>query len=230
MMMPDDDTNLFALMRGNLFTAVIGDILDTMGLLHQFLPPHIRALRNDMVTVGRAMPVLEADFFGVSETGGHSDISARPFGMMFQALDSLKPHDVYVASGSSPRYALWGELMSTRALHLHAAGAVLDGYVRDTAGILALNFPTFGHGSYAQDQGPRGKVVDYGVPIEIGGIRIRPGDIIFGDIDGVVVIPREAEEQAIRLALEKVATENKVRLAIEAGMSTVEAFERFGVM
>ena len=120
--------------------------------------------------------------------------------------------------------------MSTRALHLKAAGAVLDGYVRDTSGILALNFPTFGYGSYAQDQGPRGKVVDYGVPIEIGGTRICPGDIMFGDRDGVLVIPRDAADEAIRLAFEKVATESKVRLAIEGGMSTVEAFERFGVM
>lgn len=226
----EDDTQMFAAMRKNLFTAVVGDILDAMGLLHQFLPPHIKALRDDMVTIGRAMPVLEADYFGVSETSGHSAMTAKPFGLVFEALDSLKPNEVYVASGSSPCYALWGELMSTRALHLKAAGAVLDGYVRDTNGILASNFPTFGYGSYAQDQGPRGKVVDYGLPIEICNIRIRPGDIIFGDRDGVLVIPREAAEQAIRLAFEKAATENKVRLAIEAGMSTVEAFERFGVM
>ncbi len=226
----DDDTHLFAAMRNKLFTAVVGDILDTMGLLHQFLPPNIRALRDDMVTIGRAMPVLEADFFAVSEPGGHSPISAKPFGLVFEALDSLKQHEIYVASGSSPRYALWGELMSTRALHLKAAGAVVDGYCRDSGGILALNFPTFCYGSYAQDQGPRGKVVDYGVPIEIGGIRIRPGDILFGDRDGVLVIPREAEKEAIALAFEKAATESKVRLAIEAGMSTVEAYEKFGVM
>jgi regulator of RNase E activity RraA len=149
---------------------------------------------------------------------------------MFEALDSLKSHEVYVASGSSPRYALWGELMSTRALHLKAAGAVLDGYVRDSAGILALNFPTFSYGTYAQDQGPRGKVVDYGLPIEVGGVRIRPGDIIFGDRDGVLVIPREAETEAVAKALEKATTENKVRLAIQNGMSTVEAFKTFGVM
>ncbi|MGE3832409.1 MAG: RraA family protein, partial [Parvibaculaceae bacterium] len=110
------------------------------------------------------------------------------------------------------------------------AGAILDGYCRDSAGILQLGFPTFCYGSYAQDQGPRGKVVDFAVPIEIGGIRIRPGDILFGDRDGVLVIPREAEEEAIALALEKVATENKVRKAIEAGMSTEEAFRQFGVM
>jgi regulator of RNase E activity RraA len=224
-----DDTALFAAMRSRLFTAVVGDILDTMGLVHQFLPPNIRALRDDMVTIGRAMPVLEADFFGAAELG-QAPISSKPFGLMFEALDSLKPHEIYIASGASPRYALWGELMSTRALHLKAAGAVLDGYVRDTSGILALDFPTFGYGSYAQDQGARGKVVDYGVPIEIGSIRIRPGDIIFGDRDGVLVIPREAEEQAIRLAFEKAATENKVRLAIQGGMSTVDAFARFGVM
>jgi regulator of RNase E activity RraA len=225
-----DDAELFAAIRSRLFTAVVGDILDGMGLLHQFLPPHIRPLRDDMVTVGRAMPVLEADFFAAADPGSHSALGAKPFGLMFDALDSLRSGEIYVATGASPRYALWGELMSTRALHLKAAGAILDGYVRDTGGILALNFPTFGHGSYAQDQGPRGKVVDYGVAAEIGGIRIRPGDILFGDRAGVLVVPREAEEEAIRLAFEKAATENAVRRAIEAGMSTVEAFERFGVM
>ncbi|SDA74119.1 RraA family protein [Sinorhizobium sp. NFACC03] len=226
----EDDTELFAAMRSRLFTAVVGDILDTMGLQHQFLPPQIRALRDDMVAVGRAMPVLEADFFATAEASGHSEFSSKPFGLMFHALDSLKPNEIYVCSGSSPRYAVWGELMSTRAMKLKAAGAICDGYCRDSAGILALDFPTFCYGSYAQDQGPRGKVVDYGIPIEIGGIRIRPGDILFGDRDGVLVIPREAEREAIALALEKAETESKVRLAIEAGMSTVEAFERFGVM
>ncbi|MBP1871557.1 regulator of RNase E activity RraA [Ensifer adhaerens] len=226
----ENDADLFAAMRSRLFTAVVGDILDTMGLQHQFLPPRIKALRDDMVAIGRAMPVLEADFFATASNGGHAEISAKPFGLMFHALDSLKPNEIYVCAGSSPRYAVWGELMSTRAIQLKAAGAICDGYCRDSGGILALDFPTFCYGSYAQDQGPRGKVVDYAVPIEIGSIRIRPGDILFGDRDGVLVIPREAEQEAIALAFEKAETENKVRLAIEAGMSTVEAFERFGVM
>lgn len=226
----ENDADLFAAMRSRLFTAVVGDILDTMGLQHQFLPPRIKALRDDMVAIGRAMPVLEADFFATASNGGHAEISVKPFGLMFHALDSLKPNEIYVCAGSSPRYAVWGELMSTRAIQLKAAGAICDGYCRDSGGILALDFPTFCYGSYAQDQGPRGKVVDYAVPIEIGSIRIRPGDILFGDRDGVLVIPREAEQEAIALAFEKAETESKVRLAIEAGMSTVEAFERFGVM
>jgi regulator of RNase E activity RraA len=208
---------------------VVGDVLDTLGLLHQFLPPHIRPLRDDMVAIGRTMPVLEADYFRRSDEGPGA-YSQKPFGLLFRALDSLKPNEIYVATGAAPRYALWGELMSTRALKLKATGAVLDGYWRDSAGILDLGFPTFGYGSYAQDQAPRGKVVDFGVTIEIGGVRIRPGDILFGDRDGVLVIPREAEAEAIAKALDKVATENKVRQAIEEGMSAEDAFQRFGVM
>ena len=120
--------------------------------------------------------------------------------------------------------------MTTRAMHLKAAGAVLDGYARDTPELLQMGLPVFSCGGYAQDQGPRGKVVDYRVAVEINGVRIAPGDIVFGDLDGVLVIPRHAEEEAIRKALEKASTENKVRLAIQNGMSTVEAFKTFGVM
>ena len=108
---------------------------------------------------------------------------------MLEALDDLRPNEVYVATGGSFRYAFWGELMSTRARYLRAAGAVLNGFVRDAAGIEALGFPTFSRGLYAQDQGPRGKVIDFRVSIEIEGVRIAPGDLIFGDREGVLVIP-----------------------------------------
>jgi len=214
-----DDDDLFRLLREKLFTAAIGDVLDTMRIRRQFLPPAIQPLSADMVIAGRAMPVLEADCF--DDAG---------FGLMLHALDDLKRNEVYIASGGTPRYALWGELMSTRARQLGAAGAVLNGYSRDTKGILALNFPTFSYGRYAQDQACRGKVVDFRVPIEIEAVRVAPGDIIFGDLDGVLVIPREAEEEAVSRALEKVSKENAVRNAIVNGMATVEAYEKFGVM
>jgi len=225
----NDDSELFALMKNELFTAVVGDVLDAMGYTHQFLPPKFTPLRDDMVIAGRAMPVLNADYFG-AVNDGQTDLSSTPFGLTFRALDDLQPHEVYVATGGSPRYAMWGELMSTRAIHLKAAGAVIDGYSRDTNGILRLNFPTFSHGRYAQDAGARGKVVDFRVPVEIGDIKVMPGDIVFADLDGVLIIPQDAEEEAIRKAVEKNRTENLVRKAIEDGMSTVEAFEKFGVM
>lgn len=225
-----DDTELFALMRTRLFPAVVGDILDTMGFLRQFLPPAIRPLRPEMVIVGRAMPVLEANAFSAREPEGRGPLSKRPFGLLFEALDDLKAGEVYVATGCAPQFALWGGLMTTRAMHLKAAGAVLDGYHRDTPEVRELGLPVFSFGGYAQDQGPRGKVVDWRVPVEVGGVRVQPGDLVFGDQDGVLVIPRQAEEEALRRALEKASTENKVRDAIREGMSTVEAFRRFGVM
>lgn len=225
-----DDDELFALMRAQLFPAVVGDILDTMGFMRQFLPPRIKPLKSDMVILGRAMPVLEANCFAADEPEGRGPLSRQAFGLLFQALDDLKRHEVYVATGCAPQFALWGGLMTTRARHLQAAGAVLDGWSRDTPEVLQLGLPVFSYGGFAQDQGPRGKVVDWRVAVEIEGVRVQPGDLVYGDLDGVLVIPRRAEEEAIRRALEKASTENRVRLAIEAGMSTVEAFKRFGVM
>ena len=225
-----NDEELFAIARKELFTALVGDVLDKMGFLHQFLSPQIKPLRSDMVTIGRAMPVLEADVFVEKAEETHLPLMKKPFGIMFEALDSLQPNEVYSCSGSSPRYALWGGLMSTRALKLKAAGAVVDGFSRDTPEILRLNFPTFSMGTYAQDQGPRGKVLDYRLPIEFNGIRVNPGDIVFGDLDGVIIVPKEAEEEAFNLAIEKARGEKLVKQALEEGMSTVEAFAKFGIM
>src|SRR5690606_23872803 len=100
----------------------------------------------------------------------------KPFGLMLEALDDLKRNEVYVCAGASPTYALWGELMAVRAQTLGAAGAVVDGYLRDTTGILSLNFPSFSYGSYGQDQAPRGKVIDFRIPIQMNGVLIHPGD------------------------------------------------------
>jgi len=149
---------------------------------------------------------------------------------MLQALDDLRPDEVYVCTGASPEYALWGELMSTRAITLGAAGAVVDGYSRDTRSILQLGFPTFSYGGYAQDQGPRGKVIDFRVPLEIGGVRLEPGDLLFGDLDGVCIIPRAAEDEVVRKALEKAREESVLERALREGMSAAEAFARYGIM
>ncbi|MBL8131539.1 MAG: RraA family protein [Anaerolineae bacterium] len=226
----ESDDELFALARRELFTAVVGDIMDKMGLMNQFLPPQIQPLRDDMVVIGRAMPVLEADMFEEKSSSGANPLLAKPFGLMLEALDDLKPHEVYLCSGASPRYALWGELMSTRAIQLGAAGAVLDGYARDTRGILSLNFPTFAYGRYAQDQAPRGKVIDFRVPLVIGGVRVTPGDIIFGDLDGVCLVPGGVIEEVFARAVEKARGEKRVQQAIHDGMSASDAFRLYGIM
>lgn len=215
------DNELFAVMKKELFTAVVGDILDKMGFYHQFLPPQIQPLRNDMVVVGRAFPVLAGDTYGPPK---------KPFGKMLEALDDMKPNEVYVTTGARRASALWGELMSTRALKLGAVGAVCDGYTRDTNGVLKMNYPTFCWGRFAQDSSVRMQVLDYRCRIEIGEIPIRPGDILFGDIDGVLIVPKETEGECIAKSLEKARGEKLVKKAIENGMSAVEAFKKYGIM
>ncbi len=225
-----DDDDLFAMARRELFTAVVGDIMDKLKLCRQFLPREIQPLARDMVVIGRAMTVLEADYFEDVCPGSFNPVSGRPFGLMLDALDDLKPGEVYVCTGASPRYALWGELMSVRAMKCGAAGAVVDGCSRDTRAVLRMGFPTFSRGSYAQDQGMRGKVIDYRIPIELDGTRIEPGDIVFGDLDGVCVVPRKVEEEVFCRAFEKTRAEKTVRKALENGMSAREAFEKYGIL
>ncbi len=227
----NSDAELIDLCRRELFSAVIGDVMDQHGLTRQFLPPRIQPLRDDMIVAGRAMPVLEADDYSRSEGPGRigKDLN-QPFGLMLKALDDLRPNEVYICTGSSPNYALWGELMSTAAKNRGAVGAVVDGYSRDTRGILALNFATFSYGRYAQDQRARGKVIDFRCAIEIEGVRVEPGDFIFGDLDGVCVVPRAMESDIIRAALEKAHGEKRVFHAIKDGMGAQEAWDTFGIM
>ena len=225
-----NNKELIALINDELYTAVIGDIMDKMGYYHQFLDPRIRPLKNDMKLAGRAMTVLEADVLQNDTDAGANAVLKQSFGMMLQALDDLKENEVYICSGSSPNYALWGELMSARAMQCGAVGAVVNGYSRDTKGILALGFNCFSYGPYAQDQAPRGKVIDYRVPISVDGVLVNNGDMIVGDIDGVCVVPKAIEKEVFTRALEKARGERVVLTKIKEGMPSVEAFEKYGIM
>lgn len=220
------DDELFALAKEKLFVALVGDVLDKMGCLNQVLSPQLKPVHSAMVIIGRAMTVLEADL----APDDMSSPSRKPFGRMFEALDDLGKNEVYVCSGASHRYALWGGLMSTRALHCAAAGAVVHGFHRDSNEIERLGFPVASFGSYAQDQGPRGEVLDWRVPIDFDGVRINSGDIIFGDRDGILVIPADKAEEAFSGAFEKARDENTVLQALNRGMTTAEAFRKYGVM
>jgi 4-hydroxy-4-methyl-2-oxoglutarate aldolase len=217
----NSDHQLFKLMQSTLYTPVVGDVLDTFGLYHQFLPPSIRPLNEGMRITGRAMPVLQIDVFGKQE---------QPFGRMTEALDDLQENEVYVSTGGTMRSANWGEIMTATAKTRRAAGAIVNGYHRDTPQVLEQDWPVFSRGSFAQDSAPRTKVVDFRCPIEIEATWIHPGDIIFGDVDGVVIIPGEHEKEVIDLALAKARAEKKVRKEIEHGMSSTEAFHKYGVL
>lgn len=208
-------------MRAVLYTPVVGDILDQHGCFHQFLPASIRPLRDDMKIAGRAMPVLQADVFGAQK---------RPFGLMTQALDDLKAGEVYVATGGTRQSANWGEIMTATARTRGATGAVINGFHRDTPRVLEQNWPVFTRGHWAQDSAPRMKVVDFRCRIEIEGAVVEPGDLVFGDIDGVVIVPASLERDVIALALAKARAEKVVRKDIENGMTSTAAFEKYGIL
>lgn len=225
----ESDDELFALAKEKLFVALVGDILDKMDCQHQFLSPQLKPVERNMVIIGRAMTVVEADI-DAADGNGKTSAPRKPFGLMFEALDDLRRNEVYVCAGASHRYALWGGLMSTRAMQCGAAGAVVHGFHRDSNEIERLGFPVASFGSYAQDQGPRGEVLDWRVPIDFDGVRINSGDIIFGDRDGVLVIPADQADEAFSGAFEKARDENLVLQALKNGMTTVDAFKQFGVM
>ena len=228
------DNELFALMKEKLYTPVVGDILDQMGYNHQFLPATIRPLasqvpaalltqtqgKNWMKLAGYACTVLENDVFGTSK---------KPFGYMTEALDQLRPNEIYVATGAH-NSALWGELLTASAKARGAVGAVVDGYTRDTPMVLEQDFPVFCSGTWAQDSSIRTYVFDFRCDIEIGQVTVHDGDIVFGDVDGVLIIPRDVADEVIEKALIKASTEKTMRRAIENGMLVTDAFAKFGVL
>jgi 4-hydroxy-4-methyl-2-oxoglutarate aldolase len=215
------EVELFGAITENLYTPVLGDVLDVLGYTHQFLPQPVQPMKESMRLVGRAMPVQIADTWSKPED---------PFGLMTEALDQLLPGEVYVATGGSQNCAAWGEILTATARTRGAVGAVIDGYHRDTVRVLEQNWPVFSRGRYAQDAGVRSKIVAYRCPVEIGGVHIEPGDLIFGDMDGVLAVPRAIEEEAVARALEKARGEKVVRKAIEAGCSSTEAFRKYGIL
>lgn len=215
------ETELFALMKEKLYTPVVGDILDAKGYMHQFLPQKIRPIRDDMKLAGKAMTVLMIDVFGVQE---------KPFGRLCECLDQIRPNEIYIAAGGTGRCAYWGELLTATARTRGGNGAVVDGWHRDTPQVLEQNWPVFSWGCYAQDSSVRTQVVDFRCTIEIGQVAIHDGDYIFGDVDGVLVIPKEVAAEVVEEALEKASKEKGLRKAVEAGMPVTEAFEKFGVL
>lgn len=215
------ETEMFELIKSELYTPVVGDILDELRLYHQFLPQPVQPMKEEMKLVGYAMPVVMIDVFGPQE---------KPFGLLTEALDQLQENEVYVASGGDMRCAYWGELLTATAKKRGAVGAVVNGYHRDTPQVLEQNWPVFSRGRYAQDSSVRTQVAHYRCPIEIEGVWIEPGDLMFGDLDGVLVIPKIHIEYVISKALEKARGEKVVRKAVEDGMSSTKAFETFGIL
>jgi 4-hydroxy-4-methyl-2-oxoglutarate aldolase len=221
-MMVDDE--VIGTARAKLYAAVLSDVLDAQGYRNQVLPPQIRPLDEDLVLVGRARTGLYRDVYHVPR--GHN-----PYELEIGLIDDLQPGDVPVLGcGSSGRIAPWGELLTTACRARGANGCLTDGLVRDVKAVRALRFPVFHGGIGPLDSKGRGEVAAIDVPIECAGVTVNPGDLVFGDADGVLVVPQPIVKVTLKLALEKVEGEDRTREELQRGALLAEVFKKYGVL
>jgi 4-hydroxy-4-methyl-2-oxoglutarate aldolase len=212
-------------MRASFFCALLSDVMDNLGYDEQALPPRIRPLDESLVMVGRARTMLYMDVYSRPARG------ENPYELEIRIVDDLGPDEVAVcACGASGRIAPWGGLLSTAAKARGAAGALMDGLVRDIKDIREMQFPVFHGGIGPLDSKGRGQVVAIDVPVECAGVLINPGDLIFGDADGCVIIPSAIEKDVVAAAHEKLRGENKTRDALLAGRKLADVFAEYGVL
>lgn len=208
-----------------LSAAVLSDVLDSLGLMRRAMKPFVRPLDEAKILCGRARTGLYMLAYSLRE-------GENPYEVEIALIDDLKPGEVVVlaCNGPTDRIAPWGELLSTASMARGAAGCVTDGLVRDVRQIREMSFPVFHGGIGPLDTKGRARMVERDVRVECGGVSIDPGDIVFGDVDGVVVIPREHEQQVLQLALEKVTGENHTRDALRKGELFATVFKRLGIL
>lgn len=217
-----DDDALFRLMEEKLYSAVISDILDALGFRNQTLAPHIRPLYEGAVAVGRAHTALASGVYATPE---------HPYEQEIAWLDTVKPGDVLVVTAQGNTAAgIIGELFTTAVRARGGRGAIVDGFMRDSRKVIAMQFPVFCTGRRPTDSNGRVSIIDRACPIQAGGVLVREGDLIFGDLDGIVLVPREVEEEVVRCALEKVEGENRARELLLQGHLLREAWQRTGVL
>ena len=207
-----------------LFSAVLSDCLDQCGVMKQAMPARIRPLDIAGVMVGRARTAAFMEVYHVPD-------GVNPYELEIALIDSLQPGEIPVFACSNPaRVAPWGELLSTASHVRGAAGALMDGCVRDIKPIMAMGFPVFHGGIAPLDSRGRGKIMALDVPIECAGVPVAHGDLVFGDADGVVVVPQAVERQVLDLAFEKVKGERSTLADLRRGDKLADVFARYGIL
>jgi 4-hydroxy-4-methyl-2-oxoglutarate aldolase len=218
------DNALFDMMAAKLYVAVISDILDAMGYRNQVLQPGVVPAQPDpsQVLVGRAATLL---------VGPQYEVVEQPYTNQIAAIDALEPGDVVVSGvGGMTNIAVWGELFSNAAKARGARGFLTDGCHRDTRMVLDLGFPVFSRGPRPVDISGRGTVISIGRPVELAGVVVYPGDVVFAEVDGVVVIPHNLAEETVSRAFEKVAKEDGAREDLRAGRLLSEVWSKYRVL
>jgi len=208
-----------------LSAPILSDVMDTLGLMNQAMRPFVRPLDENLVLIGRARTGLYMPVYSVRS-------GENPYEVEIALVDDLKPGEVAVLAcgGPTERIAPWGELLSTACVARGAAGCVTDGLVRDTRQIRAMGFPVFHGGIGPLDTKGRARMMERDIPVQCAGVQIRSGDIVFGDVDGVVVIPQERAAEVIAKAKEKALGEDHTRDELRQGKLLGDVFRKFGIL
>jgi 4-hydroxy-4-methyl-2-oxoglutarate aldolase len=204
------------------YTAVIMDVMDQMNVRVRCMDPAVKPLVPTMSAWGEAVTVyVEAV----------AEVPEKPFQLEMEVIDDLKPGQMIIAQCNAPVLsAFWGGLLSNAAVGRKSPGAIMDGGSRDYREIVSLNFPVFCKGLTPYDSCGRMDGKERDIPIVCGGIKVLPGDLVFGDCDGVVVVAQEMAEEVIERAWEKVRGENTVREELRAGAGVVDTFRKYGIL
>jgi 4-hydroxy-4-methyl-2-oxoglutarate aldolase len=217
------DRELFEYLETHTYADAFSDIMDEMGIKGQVISPKagIRPMRDDYVLMGRASTLLN----------DYDVNTVDPYKLAIECVDSLQPDSVVVSCGTSVlEEGIMGELTATAMRQKGGRGAYINGYSRDVRKLNAMNFPTFAIGSSPLDTTGRVRVVDYNIPVTIGGVTIQPGEIIFADLDGTVVLPKIHEDEIINLVLERIQAENVVREELESGAPMREVYDKYQIL
>ena len=220
------DPEIFQFLKGKLYVAAVSDILDSLGYRDQAMDSRLRPILPDRKNCGLAGRARTLRWMDVDYVE-----SEDPYGLEIDAMDSLKPGDVVVHS-TDPALtnAPWGELMTTVARRNGAVGCICDSCIRDTTKIIDMGFPVYCVGFKPIDSQGRGMVKAFDVPIRCGGVMVRPGELVYADYDGIVVIPGAVEQKVLELALEKVGKENDARQDLTNGKTLRETFNKYGIL
>jgi regulator of RNase E activity RraA len=222
----ETDADIFRFVKENLYVAVVCDTLDSLGYRNQAMHHRIRPLLPDIRQcgfVGRARTArwMETDYI----------IEGDPYGREIDLIDSLKPGDAIIHSTDhGGTNAPWGELMSTIAKRNGAVGTVCDSQVRDCVRIIEMGFPVYYVGIRPLDSQGRACVMAYDVPVKCGDVLVHPGDLVYADFDGVVVVPQAIERDVLSLAHEKATKETMSRRELLEGQTLRAVFEKYGVL
>jgi 4-hydroxy-4-methyl-2-oxoglutarate aldolase len=203
-----------------LYTGAIADTLDKRGHRNQVLPRYLTPL----TTVSRVAGLAFTGQGYPCASAADDDTQTR-----LNMLDSIAPGTVSVwACGGSVNCAHWGEMMSTAARQRGCTGGVIDGGVRDLDFINAMQYPVFASFKCAASSVGRWNIKEYQIPIKIGDTVIHPDDFVFGDIDGVVIVPKDLILDVLSAAEDVHERESGMREELRRGASVKEAYSKFG--